>query len=80
MICQFSGNGVSQEGLQQKRGRERSLRCTENRAACTVFWAVEDTAAQPAINVPATPVSFQGAWEKNYPCRQAIQPLDASTS
>jgi len=49
MICQFSGNGVSQEGLQQKRGRDRSLRCTENRAARTVFWAVEDTAGQLAI-------------------------------
>ena len=34
----------------------------------------------PDVSVPATPVSFQGAWEKNYPCRQAIQPLDASTS
>ena len=37
MICQCSGNGVSQEGLQQKRGGERSLRCPENRAALHSF-------------------------------------------
>jgi len=37
MICRYSGNGVSQEDLQQKKGRERSLRCTENRASVHSF-------------------------------------------
>jgi len=49
MIFQPTRNGVSQEGSQQKRNRERSLRCTENRAACIVFWAFVDTAAWPII-------------------------------
>ena len=37
MTCRFLGDGVSQESSQQKKGRERSLRCTENRAAVHNF-------------------------------------------
>jgi hypothetical protein len=61
------------KGLQEKRGREGSLQCTKN-------GAVVDTSEPPDVSDSATFESFQGAWEQNYPYREAKPLLDASTS